>query len=49
STFSFFNTWDSNYWGEPRDSPYIIKGTLLFLFIPWFNFDWHPAQEPYDI
>jgi len=48
SLFSLFNTWDSNYWGEPRDSLYIIRGTL-FLFIPWFNFDWNPAQEPYDI
>jgi len=42
------NTWDGNYWGEPQESPYVIKGKL-FLFIPWFNFDWHPALEPYDI
>ena len=19
------------------------------LFIPWFDFDWYPAKEPYDI
>jgi len=42
------NTWDSNYWGEPRTLPYLIIGNL-FIFIPWFNFDWNPAQEPYDI
>ena len=46
--FSIFNTWNGNYWDEPRDSLYIIRGKL-FLFIPWFNFDWNPAQEPYDI
>jgi len=48
STFSFFNTWDGNYWDEEQESPYVIKGKL-FLFIPWFNFDWRPAQKPYDI
>ena len=49
STFSFRNTWDGNYWDGPRESPYVIKGKLFFLIIPWFNFDWHPAQEPNDI
>jgi len=47
--FSFYNTWDGNYWGEPRELPYIIKGVLFVFFIPWFSVDWHPASEPYDI
>ena len=42
------NTWDENYWDEPRDSPYIIIGRIGII-VPWINFDWHPAQEPYDI
>ena len=41
------NTWDSNYWDRSRLFPKIIFGTILF--IPWFNIDWHPAKEPYDI
>jgi len=49
STFSLRNTWDKNYWNGPQDSPYVIKGKLFFLIIPWVNFDWHPAQEPYNI
>jgi parallel beta-helix repeat protein len=28
----------TDYWGQPVYSP-----------IPWIIFDWHPAQEPYDI
>ncbi|MDG6219777.1 MAG: NosD domain-containing protein, partial [Candidatus Thermoplasmatota archaeon] len=27
-----------DYWGNP-----------LYLSIPWIQFDWHPAQEPYNI
>jgi parallel beta-helix repeat protein len=46
--FSFLNKWDGNYWGEPRTLPYIIIGKL-YLFIPWFNVDWFPAQEPYPV
>jgi len=35
------NFYDGNYWNRPR---------LLPKWIPLhFNFDWHPAQEPYDI
>ena len=41
------NNWKENYWGRPRVLPKIIHGRI-FLF-PWFNFDWHPAKEPYDI
>ena len=48
------NKWSENYWNEPRTKPYLIRGNLyLFLPIrnpvPLFNFDWHPASEPYDI
>jgi len=32
---------DRNYWYESR--------SLFGLLIPWVKFDWHPAQEPYDI
>jgi parallel beta-helix repeat protein len=62
------NTWDNNYWGEPKDAPVRINGTFYFIpfprlplsisfpnyefnfkELPWVAFDWHPAQEPYDI
>jgi parallel beta-helix repeat protein len=39
--------WTQNYWGRPRLLPYPIYGT--FLIFPWIQFDWQPAQEPYDI
>ncbi|MCK5300955.1 MAG: right-handed parallel beta-helix repeat-containing protein [Thermoplasmatales archaeon] len=45
------NIWDENYWNRPRVLPkpiFGIKGKL-FVLLPWINFDWHPAQEPYDI
>jgi parallel beta-helix repeat protein len=40
------NVWKGNYWDEPRSLPYMIPGILVKLR---FHFDWHPAQEPYDI
>jgi len=45
------NQWVGNYWEKTRLLPYPIKGKLkIFKFsIPWVTFDWHPAQEPYDI
>ena len=49
---SFFTMWDMNYWGEPRDTPYIIWGKIgpfNKIGIPWVNVDWHPASKPYDI
>ena len=47
--FSHMNTWQENYWNEPKIWPYLIIGSL-FLGVPsWVNFDWHPAKEPYDI
>lgn len=46
---SLFNSWSGNYWDDLGGIwPKIIKGTILFI-IPWLNFDWHPAREPYDI
>jgi len=45
------NTWDENYWDRSRVLPKPILGRKgkLFVLIPWIKFDWHPAQEPYDI
>lgn len=43
-----FNRWSRNYWDDwDGTGPYVIRGKRYF--IRWFNFDWHPAQEPYDI
>jgi parallel beta-helix repeat protein len=42
------NRFFRNYWDRPRLLPYPIKGSVL-LIVPWVSFDWHPAQEPYDI
>ncbi len=42
--------WDGNYWDRPRIFPKPILGRLPPSgFIPWVQFDWHPASEPYDI
>ncbi len=47
---SFFNIWDLNYWGKSSYFPKLIPGRFgLRGIIPIVNFDWHPAQEPYDI
>ena len=53
------NNFYNNYWNRLRLFPKPIFGKLrirLTIFgndisetIPWLNFDWHPAQEPYDI
>ncbi len=47
------NNWRDNYWGSPMSSPYLIFGRINILIgfgvIPWFEIDWHPALEPYDI
>jgi len=43
--------WDGNYWNKPRSFPKPILGELppaLIIPTPWFQFDWHPAQEPYN-
>jgi len=36
--------WKGNYWDEPLSHPKLILGIL-----PFIQFDWHPAQQPYDI
>jgi parallel beta-helix repeat protein len=44
------NNWNGNYWDKPRLFPKIILGRKIgIIWWPWFNFDWHPAKEPYDI
>ena len=49
------NKWEGNYWNNLRQTFYPIAGRKALLnfieigIIPWFQFDWHPAQEPYDI
>ena len=56
-TNSARNEWNKNYWNRPRILPYPIVGkvgrlhTFFFDFylVPWIQFDWHPAAEPYDI
>jgi len=48
SRLSCFNEWDGNYWNRPRLLPKPIIGSIGFI-VPWINFDWHPAKEPYDI
>lgn len=59
--FSGKNIWKNNYWGKPRIFPKPILGLkqtrfyyptpfgALWFFIPWFRFDWRPAQQPYNI
>jgi parallel beta-helix repeat protein len=47
------NSWDSNYWGRPRIYSKLIFGRMRLgnsiINIPWFNFDYNPAKEPFDI
>jgi len=48
------NIWRNNYWNRLRYFPKPIFGMLMWgedlqIRIPWLQFDWHPAQEPYDI
>ena len=46
--WEFYDNWNYNYWDRPRFLPKPIFGYAPG-FIPWVMFDWHPAQEPYDI
>jgi parallel beta-helix repeat protein len=49
---SYKNKWSRNFWNRPRIFPQPIFGKITWrevISIPWLNFDWHPAQEPYDI
>ncbi len=47
------NFWKQNYWNRPRILPELIIGKIHVVWfpikIPWLNFDWRPAKEPYDI
>ena len=40
--------WNENYWDKPRMLPKVIIGRTIFSLYQ-VNFDWHPAQEPYNI
>jgi parallel beta-helix repeat protein len=53
---SFFNRWTRNYWDDWSGiGPKRIVGLLTYPWDPWndtkgipfVNFDWHPAKEPY--
>ena len=52
-SFSWRNTWDSNYWdtwiGLKINLPIFQKFPKVIVGFLGINFDWHPAQEPYDI
>jgi len=52
------SVWDENYWDRPRMMPYMIPGLISLIrglvidapyIFNYFQIDWHPAQEPYDI
>jgi len=46
---SFNNNWDGNYWGRSHLFPKCIFGKNgKNGLIPAFNFDYHPAQKPYN-
>jgi len=55
---SFGNKWDGNYWGTSKRVKMIVgfirpfdwvPAFITLIVVPWFNFDFHPAQEPYEI
>jgi hypothetical protein len=54
---NYRNVWDGNYWERSQPLPKIIFSKIRFIreypnpmiFLPFFNIDRHPAQEPYDI
>ena len=47
---SFDTQWTHNYWQRQRILPKPIFGIYHNTFpIPYLNFDWHPAKEPYKI
>jgi hypothetical protein len=52
------SVWDENYWDRPKMMPYMIPGLISLIrglvieapyIFNYFQIDWHPAQEPYDI
>ncbi|RLF40161.1 MAG: hypothetical protein DRN12_05990 [Thermoplasmata archaeon] len=47
---SFRNKWYGNYWDDWIGiGPKIIHGRIKIfnITVPWFNFDWHPARDPW--
>jgi len=55
--FFSHNNWNNNFWDDYNGfGPNPVRGLVEiplpwnpYYLIRWFNFDWHPAQEPYDI
>ena len=47
--FSHKNDWNENYWGISDIDEYRIVGCFGLIFPIFFNFDWNPSNEPYDI
>ena len=51
------NNWKNNFWDDHlgfliKPIPgllYIPNRYLIGFFFPWFEFDWQPSSEPYDI
>ena len=41
--------WYQNYWGTPRNLPYIIPGKIRLgnFSLIWLNVDWYPYNSPY--
>ncbi len=39
--------WNQNYWGKSINFAFIIQGKKNN--IPWFNVDWNPSNNPYEI
>jgi parallel beta-helix repeat protein len=57
-SWSTLNCWLNNYWGQTMHHPKVIigclcppflDGTYIKITIPWINFDWIPAKQPFDI
>jgi parallel beta-helix repeat protein len=52
---SLINSWQYNYWdnwiGLKINSSIVQKfpKVIVSIYLPWINFDWYPASEPYDI
>lgn len=40
--------WYQNYWGKPRNLPYVISGKIRLgnFSLIWLNFDWSPVSSP---
>jgi parallel beta-helix repeat protein len=47
------NIWDCNFWNQGRILPKLIFGSYHLendrIWVHWFNIDWHPAKEPFNI